>query len=311
MEVDPFYTRDQGPFAQIFGLPPSEGGKLVPPHALDSRLVFDISNNDSGGWLLPRETLELDGETYRVTLALRYGLPSRMEIGLDIPYVASSEGIFDGFIEEFHKIVGIDTAQRSAGKYRMVYSYIRDGVAKVDIRDPSSGIGDVLLSFGYPLYRAQSPTSRAVAVRAGLKLPTGDADALRGSGGTDFSIRLAATDESALAGWDITLFGTVGALLLGEGTVLEEQVRRLAGFGSAGFGWRPLDWFALKIQLDARTSFFRDSDAEVLKYPGFQVVGGASFALPWDTSLDAALSEVIIRETSPDVTFHIALRKRF
>jgi hypothetical protein len=150
-----------------------------------------------------------------------------------------------------------------------------------------------------------------VAVRAGLKLPTGDAGTLRGSGGTDFSIRLAATDETALADWDVTLFGTVGALFLGKGTVLEEQVRRLAGFGSVGVGWRPLDWLALKIQLDARTAFFRDSDEEVLKCPGFQVVGGGSFALPWGTTLDVGLSEAVIRETSPDGTFHIALRKRF
>jgi len=234
-----------------------------------------------------------------------------MEIGLDIPYVANSGGIFDGFIEAFHQTLGFDTAQKSAGDNRLVYSYVREGVSEVDIRDPSSGIGDILLSFGYPLYRKESPTLRAVAVRAGLKLPTGDAAELRGSGGTDFSIRLAATDESALAGRDVTLFGTVGALFLGQGTVLEQQQRRLAGFGSVGLGWRLLDWFALKVQMDARSAFFRDSDAEVLKYPGYQVVAGGTFALPWDTALDAALSEAIIRETSPDVTFHLSLRKRF
>jgi hypothetical protein len=310
LEVDPFYTRDQGPFAQIFGLPPAEGGKLVPPRGIDIRLVFDASSVDSGGWELPRETLELDGESCRVTFALRYGLPGRTEIGLDIPYVAHSEGVLDGFIENFHRAAGLDTSQKSAGKYRLVYSYIRDGVPMVDIRDRTSGVGDVLLSFGYPVYRSGSPEPREAAVRAGVKLPTGNAEALRGSGGADFSLRLAGTDPATLADGNITIFGTAGVLFPGEGSVLGDQVRRFVGFGSMGLGWLPLDRLALKIQMDARTAFFRESDSVVLASPAIHLVGGGAFSLPWDVTLDVALSEPIVWETSPDVTFHVALRKR-
>jgi len=311
-DVVPFYARDQGPFSQVFGLPPAEGGKLVPAGRLEGRLVLDIANSDSGEWAPPpQETLELDGETLRLTLALRYGLADRMEIGLDIPYVSLDDGMFDGFIDTFHDISGLPLAPNPTRKDRLVYFYARDGVTEVNLRESTSGIGDLLLSFGYQLTGVETGAPRAIAVRAGLKLPTGDAGKLRGSGGVDFSLRLAATDAATLSGHNITLYGEAGALWMGKGEVLSKQQRSFAGFGTAGLGWTPLSWFALKVQLETHTAFYRDSVTDVLSAPVFQVVGGGTFALPWDTALDVGISENIFRETSPDVTFHLALRKRF
>lgn len=312
LDVVPFHTRDQGPFSQVFGLPPTEGGKLVPAGRLDGRLVLDIANSDSGEWLPPpQETLELDGETLRLTLALRYGLANRMEIGLDIPYVYHDDGVLDGFIDTFHDISGLPLASNPIRKDRLVYYYVRDGVKEVDIRESTSGAGDLLLSFGYQLAGEEPEARRAIAVRAGLKLPTGDAGKLRGSGGTDFSLRLAATDAATLSGRNITLYGEAGALWMGKGEVLTKQQRSFAGFGAAGLGWSPLSWLALKAQVEAHTAFYRDSVTDVLASPVFQVVGGSTFALPWDTTIDVGISENIFKETSPDVTFHFALRKRF
>jgi hypothetical protein len=310
LDVVPFYTRDQGPFSQVFGLPPAEGGMLVPKGRLDGRLVLDIANSDSGEWDSSRETLELDGETLRLTLALRYGLANRMEIGMDIPYVSHDGGVSDGFKDAFHDITGLP-APKTKEKNRMVYSYIRDGVTEVDIRESTSGVGDLLLSFGYQLAGEETKAPRAIAVRAGLKLPTGDAGTLRGSGSTDFSLRLAASDAATLSGRNITLYGEAGALWMGKGEVLEEQQRSFAGFGTVGLGWSPLSWLALKVQVETHSAFYRDSVTDVLASTVFQVVVGGTFALPWETTLDVGISENFITETSPDVNFHFALRKRF
>jgi hypothetical protein len=310
MDIDPFYTRDQGPFSQVFGVPPAEGGKLVPAGRLDLRVVFDLANSDSGSWL-PRETLELDGETYRYTVALRYGLPNRMEIGLDIPYIAFSEGILDGFIDDFHKTVGISTAQKTAGKNRLVFSYARNGVTEIDVRERTSGFGDILLSVALPLHRGECASARSVAVRAALKLPTGDPYTLKGSGAVDFSLRVAANDGATLSAWNITLYGAGGLLFLGKGKVLKDQQRDFAGFGTVGFGWSPLGWLALKLQLDLHGAFYRDSDAVVLTSDVVELTGGFSFALPRGTTLDVGLTETITAETSPDVAFHVAVRTQF
>mgnify|MGYP001312202743 CR=1 FL=1 len=310
MDIDPFYIRDQGPFSQVFGVPPAEGGKLVPARKLDIRLAFDLANSDSGAWL-PQETLELDGETHRYTVALRYGLTDKVELGLDIPYIDFNGGILDGFMNDFHKTIGRSLAQKGAGKNRIVFSYARNGVTEIDSRSRTSGFGDLLLSVALPLHRGESVSSRSVAVRAALKLPTGDPDTLRGSGGTDFSMRIAANDGATLSAWRITLYAAGGVLLLGKGEVLKEQQRDFAGFGTVGFGWSPLDWLALKLQLDMHSAFYRDSDAVVLNSDVYQLAGGFSFALPRDTTLDFSMSDNIGSETSPDVTFHVDVRKRF
>jgi len=257
------------------------------------------------------EALELDGETLRLTLVLRYGLPNRMEIGLDIPHVSHDGGVTDGFIDAFHDVTGFPIAPNPKEKYRMVYSYSRERVSQVDIREPTSGVGDLLLSFGYQLAGEETEAPRAIAVRAGLKLPTGDAGTLRGSGSTDFSLRLAATDAATLSGRNITLYGEAGALWMGKGEVLEKQQRSFAGFGTVGLGWSPFPWFALKVQVETHSAFYRDSITDVLTSPVLQVVGGGTFALPWEITLDVGISENIFKETSPDVTFHFALRKRF
>jgi hypothetical protein len=73
----------------------------------------------------------------------------------------------------------------------------------------------------------------------------------------------------------------------------------------------PLDWLALKLQLDLHSAFYRDSDVVVLKSDVFQLTGGFSFALPRDTTLDFCVSDNIASETSPDVAVHVDVRKRF
>lgn len=310
MDVEPFHVLDQGPFSLIFGLPPAEGGKLVPAGRLDARFVFDIANSDSGEWL-PGETVELDGETQRYTLAFRYGLSDWMELGVDVPYLYISEGTLDGFMDDFHKALTRTTAQKAAGKYRLVYSHSRNGVIDVDVQDSTSGFGDILLSAAVPLRRANGAVDRPVALRAALKLPTGDPDTLMGSGGADFSLRVAASDNATLSAANITLYGAGGVLFMGKGDVLPEQQRNFAWFGTAGFGWSPLGWLALKLQLDAHTPFYRDTEMVVLKSNVFQLTGGCSFALPRDTTLDIGLSDKIVTETSPDVALHLAVRTRF
>lgn len=308
MEIVPFHTRDQGPFSQVIGLPPSEGGLLVPPGRLEARLVYDVSNSDSEEGN-PREALQLDVETHRPSLSLRYGLAQRMEVGLDIPYISHSKGELDGFVDRFHQVTGL--GPRKTNKYRMDVSYVRDGVSKINLRESTSGIGDVLLSYGYQLYRPEKPAPRAVAIRAGLKLPTGDAGSLTGSGGTDVSLGVAATDAATLSAWNLTFYGMAGAISMHNGKVLEGQHRRMAWFGSAGIGWSSLSWMAVKVQLDTHSPLYRNTQAQALTSQVGQLVGGFTFALPWGVTLDVGLSENVFKETSPDETFHFAFRKGF
>jgi hypothetical protein len=304
--VQPFYSRNQNPFVQIYGLPAPEGAILVPTHSLDARLVLDIANNFASS-STSSESVTIDGETWRTTLALRYGLGKNLEIGLDLPYIDHSGGIFDGLIEGWHDLIGFSQDGRDQVPHgRLLYRYTENGVTKLNINDANSGLGDLLLSLAVPLRRGP----RALALRTAVKLPTGSASRLRGSGSTDFSARLSGEDRQTFAAWDITWFGDAGVLLMTKGDVLPDRQRHVVGFGSLGFGWQPLTWLTLKAQLDGHTAFY-DSALTELGDSSAQLVLGGTLALPADLSFDVALAEDVIVNTAPDAVFHFMLQRRF
>ncbi len=309
-EIAPFATRNQSPLVAIFGLPAAEDGLIAENDRLLGRLTLDVANNFTGSDTA-REFVHLDGESYRLNLALRYGLTQRFEIGADIPWVGHYGGGFDGFIENWHNFFGLSQGGREDfSRNEIDYIYARDGRDPISVTDENEGVGDISLTAAYQLYRTPD-AKRALALRAGLKLPTGDDDDLRGSGSTDFSLHVTGRDSASLAHLDITLFGGGGVLVMTEGDVLPDQQNNLVGFASAGFGWQPLGRIALKLQIDAHTSFYDDSALREIDSASAQIVMGGSLFLPAAFTLDLAVIEDIVVDTAPDVVFHAALSRTF
>ena len=127
-DVTPFMLQNQSPLVQIFGLPPAEEPRLPPLHHLAARLGFTVSNNFTSE-MRGRESLSLDGETFRFQAALRYGLTPRLAVGLDIPFIYHGGGIFDGSIESWHNLFHLPRNRRTAVPHgRLQYLYIRNDV---------------------------------------------------------------------------------------------------------------------------------------------------------------------------------------
>ncbi len=309
VEIHPFYARHFSPMVQAFGIPPAEDGEITPQGALLARLVVDAANSYHSG-LAPRETATLDGETWRTTVALRYGFSPRFEAGVDVPVVHHSGGFLDGFIEDFHRWIGKPKNDGIGNpRNQLYYVYQRDGTTAFHIQHDTTALGDVLLSAAWRLSSLEA-AGRSVALRATLKLPTGRESALAGSGGTDGSLRLAARDARTLARWDVTLFGAAGGLYIGNDTFLGDLRHPVVGFCTVGAGWTPLSWMAVKVQTDAHTPLSRETEFKPLSWT-IHVMGGFTFALPAGIAMDLGIAENILNETAPDVGFQLGLRKRF
>ncbi len=275
------------------------------------RLVAEAANQSAGG-SNAREFALFDGETYRFSLSLRHSPWPGWEVGLDLPVVSHSGGIFDSFIEGWHDFFGLPQGGRDdLPQNRLIYSYGKDGDAGFDLRNDTTGLGDIRTYLSYQLCGGATDSKRSLALRAGIKLPTGDSDRLRGSGGTDLHLRLAGTDAATLEALDLTLSASAGVLWLGQGDILPGRQRDWVGFGSAGAGWHPLEWLALKLQVDAHSSFFRGSDLEEIDSGSLQLVMGGTLFFGRDWNLDLAVTEDIVVNTAPDVVFHLALGHRF
>ncbi len=310
-DILPFHTRNQSPVVQIFGLPVIGDSRILPAGGKELALVLDVANNyvdDTSR----NEHIVLDGETYRLDLTGRFGVGSRFEVGFEIPYIFQNGGVLDSFIQSYHATFGLPQGGRDqAPTGRLLFNYRRNGTTLFHVDQCNSGIGDLLFTTGYQLYRDNAENPGAVALRANLKLPTGDSNELRGSGSTDLALWLTGSQ-----GWKTTtglweIFGGGGALGMSRGNVLPDQQQNAVAFGSLGAGWHPLTWLTLKVQFDGHTAFYGDSDLVELNSGSVQIVMGGTLHFSDRTALDIGVSEDLVVKTAPDVVFHFSLRHQF
>ena len=311
LDITPFQTSNQGPLVQVHGIPAPGSAEILAPQKSEARLALDIANNFSLS-ANSRESLTLDGESYRLSLALRYGFGRDMEAGIELPFVGQGGGVFDRFIEGWHDFFGLpDGGRPDAPRNRLLYQYERDGVERIRVDESGFGLGDIRLTGGYQLYRDGKPHPRLAALRASLKLPTGRSSELHGSGSTDVALWLTASDDYGLSIGHLTLFGSAGGMAMTEGNVLPDQQRSVAGFGTLGAGWSPTDWIALIMQLSGHTPLYQGSGLTELTGNSLQLHSGGTLRLPGAILLDIAVSEDIAVDTAPDVALHLSLRRLF
>ncbi|HEX9079979.1 MAG TPA: DUF3187 family protein [Desulfuromonadaceae bacterium] len=312
MEITPFRTINQSPLTQIFGLPAETGATVTPQGHFSLALTQDIANDfalDS----LQNERIHLDGESYRWTASARYGIADGFEAGMEIPYILYGGGIFDNFIEGWHKFFGFPNEGRpSVPRDRLSFTYVKDGVQKLTMNHAASGIGDISLTGAMRLYDSRDEASHdSLALRASLKLPSGDSAALRGSGSTDVALLLCGSSNSFTEWGTLGAFGSLGGMAMTDGNVLRDQQRNLVGLGTVGVGWGPAEWISFKFQVNWNTPFYRDSSLAELSQTSLMLVSGGALKLPGDYLLDIGVSEDLAVSTAPDVALHLGLSKRF
>ena len=272
---DEFALRNQNPFLHIFGLPPLRSAVLTRPGETDFGFTLDIANHADAGDNA-QETFAIDGETYFVTLSWRHRVSNRLELGADLPFVAHAEGFLDEAISSWHDTFGMSNSKRAGPSNQLGFRYARDGTAQYELNSPSSGIGDIQLSAALSLKEASNAGGTNVSLRSSIKLPSGNADNLQGSGATDFSLGVHASDTYTLLGDVLDVSGFAGGLFLGNGKVLTDIQRSAVPFAGVAASWHRKERLALVLQLYAQGAYF-DSDLEELGGESIQLALGFSY----------------------------------
>ena len=312
MEITPFRTVNQSPVAQIYGLPAESSATVTPA----GRLTVVLSQDIASGYTVSSnagEQITLDGESYRWTLAARYGINEQFEAGIDIPYILYGGGFLDGFVDGWHTTFGLPRGGRdTAPKNRLSYRYRKNGIERLTMDQAGSGIGDISVSLGMKLYDDRPTAAHdALALRFSVKLPSGDSSTLKGSGSTDFALSLCGSMNNFTEWGSLGVFGSVGGMAMTRGDVLADQQNNLAGFGTLGLGWGPAEWISFKVQLNAATALYHGSSLDELSKVSLLLVSGGALRLPGGYLLDIGVSEDVAVATAPDVAFHLALSKQF
>jgi len=145
-----------------------------------------------------------DQETERLALRARWGV-ARGEWGVEVPLLARWGGFMDPFLAGFHRLVGIHNFRGSVPFGRSEERLPGSGGFASE-----AGLGDVTGSYSRAV-------GRRTFVTFALKLPTGNAGGLLGSGAVD-------AGASLYSRWGLghrfELFGQLGAVVQGDPTRL-------------------------------------------------------------------------------------------
>jgi hypothetical protein len=300
-QADPFPARDLNPLLAGFGLPAA-----LPARLSGESWWLAADFNWASTSLAQRaatQQLIVDAEIREMRATIGRSWPSGFAAQVEIPYRYTGGGVLDSAIDGWHDAFGLpEGARATMPQDRIRVAYARGGTVLLDMDSSAHGLGDIALDVGRSLY---SETSGAAAIWLSIKLPSGDADRLTGSGATDVSLAIAG--ERRL-GESWSAFGQASVTRLGRGERFAEQQQDLVWSGLAGIGWRAWRGLELKAQLDAHSAVFDEADLDFLGDALVLTVGGDyRFASGWQ--LDIAVSEDIAVESASDVVFVFGLRR--
>lgn len=302
--ANPLHDHDNGPLTGIFGLPDSTEGALL---AADGEfawaaLVTTASHSiaeTSGG-----ETFVLDGESTRAELRLRYGLGSRLEIGIELPWMWQQSGSLDSAIDSWHQFFGFpDGARDDRPTDVLEFSFVDAAGQQLNVNQNSNGIGDVRLFAGYQL---ESTGAHRTAIRLGVKIPTGAGEDLHGSGGTDLSLGIAG-DWLSLAGSErFSGFYRLHVAYLGEPEWLADRSEEWAAQVSGGVNFKVTPRISLAVQSTLRSALY-DAEVDGLGDPAMTLTFGGKVQMSDRWQLELAVGEDIKVGSGPDVSFQLGL----
>lgn len=301
----PLPVNNQSPVAGVFGIPRAQGVDLLGRGNTQWDATLDLTSHfessEDGG-----ESIFIDGETARLAIQGRYGVNDNWNLGIEVPWVHHGAGFLDHFIIEWHDVWGFPQQGRDrVPEDDFTYRYDRDGVTRFDIDSSTAGLGDIIVSAQRAMWRG--PGSAGV-LHAQLKLPTGSADKLTGSGAPDAGAGIELSrrwrDE-----WH-SMF-RAGVVYLGEGEVLPDLQRSWAAYGGLDVVWRPVRPLSLRVQFDAQSAPYENSElAELARWSGLLTTGG-TWHITRRTALDLAVVENVPNaRAASDVSFLLRLRTK-
>lgn len=301
--VRAFHNINQLPFKQIYGLPSLDNSPLTEAGRLRLNFISNLSNtyNVAAG---THDLIVTDAETIRTSLVLSYAVRNNWQLSIEMPYVRHSSGFLDDFIYDWHDFFSMPQNGRAKDSSdQLDISYFSTRGASFNLSGSGGDLGDIRINSAYSL----PWKNRALIISTELKLPTGDFDKLTGSGGTDVSVGLTINDPYSLGQYNITLFGGLAGVYLGDidGDMARVQ-ENFAVAGRVGLGWQVSRLVQLKLQLDGLGPLY-DSDIKEMGDPSLQLVMGGSLTFTDDAYLDISIAEDVNTTTAADVSFQLGL----
>lgn len=303
-------TRWQGPLTSEDGAPlhrisltsVAEPADLVPTGGVHTEIWLGYSNifeQDSTA----SHVLLMDMERLLSTTTVRMAVSDRLEVGGRLTFESTGGGVLDGFVSWWHGFLGVGNGNREwfpDGGYDQRLE-VGSGNLVIDVPSSTLGLEDARL-FGKWRLLGGPGDSRALSLRATLRLPARDAGVVRP--GTDVGV----TALARASGTRWHAHAMVGMATVRATTDLGGDLFRPYTYHFLLAGERALgDWVSAVAQYQLSTPVLRAFEHRKLDSPSgnlvFGVAGRMGDAWRWDLSFQEDLPA-----ESPAVDFTLGLR---
>ena len=300
----PLYVKNMSPVAGLLGIPAQRSATPMTSSAWQWDTHVSVANHyvvDQAA----QERLNLDGETARLALSLRYAMTDRLDVHLEVPWLYHSGGRLDSVIDAWHDLWGMpDGGRDEVPRNVLAYQYLSTS-DNFGLVDDVSGLGDVSAAVTYAVYE---DAASSAAISLGYKRATGDEQEFLGSGSDDVYLLLRFSGAH-LADLPLSWHGQLGYLRAGEVDALQQRSERDLWFAGLALEWQFNEHWFLLGQLDGHAAPV-DSELPGLGDDAVLATVGLRWRLASRWSLELAVAEDIAVETAPDVTFQASLRYR-
>ena len=161
-----------------------------------------------------------DNEYQRLMFQWRRGLGQHTELAVYAPLEWRNGGFLDGILSAYHHLIGVPGSGIDDPPGR---DYWPQYQSRLELTDPTGrvlvnqgnafGLGEVNVTLKHNFLRTGGRS--ALALRGGIKLPTGNPTLLLGSGSFDIGLSF---DARYSLGRDIIVYANVGGVLMGRAT---------------------------------------------------------------------------------------------
>ena len=246
------------------------------------------------------ESVVLDGEISRTSVAVRRAVSDRTDVEIELAVVFATAGFLDPIIEGYHELLGLpdqDRDDRPENAYEMEVS--KNGVTAYSLEEDELGLADLPIVVTHTLVR-ETGTAPALAIRAGVELPIASESRGFGNGAIDFGGGILA--EKSLGRW--TLTGAVDYVVPQSSETFEE-----AGVSAEenldfqlGVEYRWNDRLSLLLGAVLESPVTRDVDLEEIDQPILSIDLGCVLDLGERSRLLLGFEEDAISDSGPDLT---------
>lgn len=303
---------NQSPVQLLFLQPPPDRAQTYPKNRFSVNLATTMTNT-----LLWQDTGiyfgYVDMEMIRTSLEMRYGVFSRLEVGVSVPFMYGYGGFMDQSILEVEELFGSVRDLRGredlAGTVNH-YTYVIKKNDRIFIqgKDDALGLGDIALRVKGKILD-EGDIAPCLSARFSVKIPTGEDDRAFGSGKMDYAGGLLLQKTYRR----FTTYLNADAVFPGQAFKDVDVSLRPFYNIMVGGEFKVTDPVSLLMQLSYLTRPFKYTDLDLLDHRILDLLLGVSYMTKNGFHMQIGLVQDVSgsSDAGTDIAFFLNLGKNF